>query len=661
MRSRWREKLIPNGLMPDAWRGANRDLALWQLPLILTFSIEPGPYVFLCWVVSWVLVALKRWWLIYPLMLASLAVIFMLKPPPSAEFFIGMLVLILPLSWRPEDGQVISPVGLPPTIFLVGSVFIFHIQFFILLLMFVWLLGFLMWFSMTYAGWSLNDLRIRWLRLLSLSLGASSLIVVIFALVPKIETGMIPSFARAQDKIQLTDELSADGFRSLLADDTVAFRAFPLDQIQDHTPYWRVFTLDQQTADGWLRSNRRPNDYARSGRLDLPHRQFDLLAEGHDLRWLPVPGWAAPGVLPRNRVTPWGEVASPANTLRNASVAFYDQMSPLTDDPRAWRETSRLMHRGRIAVWAREQRARFDSDRDFANFLVDHFRMNFRYSTETAYEAETSADALDQFFFEGREGYCSFFAQAMATAFRAAGIPANVVTGYLGGSWNEFGNYWIVRNNMAHAWVEARIDGVVWKRYDPTLLVAPAAFDAALSGGFSTQTLRFEGNGNDDRQRPSWLVQAGLWVDSLNTNITRSIMQYGGGQGRSLGSRITGMDFETLIWILGGMMLSIVTVSGSSVMIRRLGFIGNAPGIVLERQLREVLAAKGLPGQPGEGLLAHARRAAGELPQGDAGRLLDIAIVICAMRFGRRSTDRKSLRNIGRDIKGLKSSLQPSR
>ena len=62
-----------------------------------------------------------------------------------------------------------------------------------------------------------------------MSLGASSLIVVIFALILKIETGMIPSFARAQDKIQLTDELSADGFRSLLAD-TVAFRAFPLDQ-----------------------------------------------------------------------------------------------------------------------------------------------------------------------------------------------------------------------------------------------------------------------------------------------------------------------------------------------------------------------------------------------------------------------------------------------
>ena len=108
-----------------------------------------------------------------------------------------------------------------------------------------------------------------------------------------------------------------------------------------------------------------------------------------------------------------GEVASPPNTLRNASVAFADQISPLTDDPREWRETTRLLHRRPHCRLAREQRARFDS-RDFANFLIDHFRMNFRYSTETAYEAE-HLPMPDQFFFEGREGYCSFFAQAMAT------------------------------------------------------------------------------------------------------------------------------------------------------------------------------------------------------------------------------------------------------
>lgn len=641
-------------------RGVNRDLALWQLPLILTFSIEPGIYVFFCWLLSWLLVMMKRWWLVYPIMAVALGALYVIHPPPGAEFFIGMLVLILPLSWRPEEGQVIAPVGLTPTIFLVGSVFIFHIQFFVLLLMFVWLLGFLMWYSMAYAGWSLRDLRIRWLRLLALSLGASSVIVLIFALVPKIDTGMIPSFARSKDKIQLTDALSADGFRSLIADDTVAFRAFPLDGDNRFTPYWRVFTLDQQSARGWARSARRTNDYARNGLLDLPHRQFDLLGEGHDLRWLPAPGWAAPGILPQNTVTPWGEVASPPNTLRSARVAVYDVLSPLSADPRRWHETTRLLHRGRITVWARQKRQEFSSDQDFANFLIRHFRENFEYSTDTAYEAEHSSDALDMFFFEGRKGYCSFFAQSMATAFRAVGIPANVVTGYLGGDWNEYGGYWMVRNNMAHAWVEARIDGRFWRRFDPTLLVAPASFNPSLGNNqFDTETLNFQRNLPEDGRRPSWFVQSGLWVDALNTRITRSIMQYGSNGGRSLQSRITGMDFETLVWILGGMMLSIVTVSGASVMIRRLGFIGSKPGLVLEQQLRDLLARSGLPAKPGEGLLAHTTRAAANLTPEGQQRLIALALKVCAVRFGGADTDRKSSQSISRDIRQLKKIIPP--
>lgn len=648
----------PEWRLPETFRGVNRDLALWQLPLILTFSLEPGIYVFFCWVLSWLLVMMKRWWLVYPIMMLALGALYVLQPPPSAEFFIGMLVLVLPLSWRPEEGQVIAPVGLTPTIFLVGSVFIFHIQFFVLLLMFIWLLGFLMWYSMAYAGWSLRDLRIRWLRLLALSLSASTVIVLIFALVPKIDTGIIPSFARAKDKIQLTDELSAEGFRSLIGDNTVAFRAFPLDGDDQFTPYWRVFTLDQQSREGWRRSARRQGDYARNGRLDLPHRQFDLLGEGHDMRWLPAPGWAAPGVLPQNTVTPWGEVASPPNTLRNAKVAVYDTLSRLSADPRRWRETSRLLHRGRIAVWAREKRREFSSDQAFADFLMDYFRQNFRYSTDTAYEADHSAAALDMFFFDGREGYCSFFAQSMATALRAAGIPANVVTGYLGGDWNEFGGYWMVRNNMAHAWVEARIDGRFWRRFDPTLLVAPSAFDQSLGNNrFSTETLTFQRTDLDDQRRPGWFVQTGLWVDSLNTRITRSIMQYGTNSGRSLKSRITGMDFETLVWILGGMMVSIVTVSGTSVMIRRLGFIGRKPGLVLEQQLRELLARSGTSARPGEGLMAHAERVARELPRDQARKLMGLALIICSMRFGGVVPARTETRAISRDIRALKPGL----
>ena len=35
---------------------------------------------------------------------------------------------------------------------------------------------------------------------------------------------------------------------------------------------------------------------------------------------------------------------------------------------------------------------------------------------------------------------------------RAAGIPSRSVNGYLGGEWNEFGGYLVVRQQHAHSW-----------------------------------------------------------------------------------------------------------------------------------------------------------------------------------------------------------------
>ena len=292
--------------------GFQSKMALWQAPLILIFSIDPGPYVAGCWLVGYFLLLLKKWWLNTPMLMLALAALFILQPPPSAEFFVGMLVLILPMSWRPEEGQVIAPVGLTPTIFLVGSVFIFHIQFFVLLLIFIWLLGFLMWFSMIYANWSLKDLRIKWGRLLAVSIGGSSVIVLIFALIPKIDSGAIPSFARAPDKIKLTDSLSADGFRSLLGDETVAFRAFPLDNNSKLTPYWRVFTLDLQDRDGWRRNQRPANKYAQVRPLSNSYRRFDIMSESHDLKWLPSRAGLFRGRLPKTALRHMPKWKAPA-------------------------------------------------------------------------------------------------------------------------------------------------------------------------------------------------------------------------------------------------------------------------------------------------------------------------------------------------------------
>jgi transglutaminase-like putative cysteine protease len=82
-------------------------------------------------------------------------------------------------------------------------------------------------------------------------------------------------------------------------------------------------------------------------------------------------------------------------------------------------------------------------------------------------------DAVDEFLFDTREGYCQHFSSAFVVLMRAAGIPARVVTGYAGGYYNRIGGYWIVRRSDAHAWAEVWLGGRGWVREDPTAAVSP--------------------------------------------------------------------------------------------------------------------------------------------------------------------------------------------
>jgi hypothetical protein len=107
--------------------------------------------------------------------------------------------------------------------------------------------------------------------------------------------------------------------------------------------------------------------------------------------------------------------------------------------------------------------------------LIDHVldwlrEEPFFYSLETVPLGRHSAD---EFLFDLRVGYCEYYASAFAVLMRAAGIPARIVTGYQGGYWQESGEYLLVRNSDAHAWVEVWLEGSGWTRVDPTAAVSP--------------------------------------------------------------------------------------------------------------------------------------------------------------------------------------------
>jgi transglutaminase-like putative cysteine protease len=146
-------------------------------------------------------------------------------------------------------------------------------------------------------------------------------------------------------------------------------------------------------------------------------------------------------------------------------------LDPLSDLGR--RFETRLIGDGnpRARALAIEMRSRARDDAEFSRAVLQWFQaQGLEYTLEPG---TTSLDSVDTTLFDTRKGFCAHFASAYATMMRAAGVPARVVTGYLGGEWNPVGGYLLVRQTEAHAWTEIWLDGRGWTRVDPTAVVAP--------------------------------------------------------------------------------------------------------------------------------------------------------------------------------------------
>jgi hypothetical protein len=90
------------------------------------------------------------------------------------------------------------------------------------------------------------------------------------------------------------------------------------------------------------------------------------------------------------------------------------------------------------------------------------------YSYTLDFVGRSPENPIEDFLFRYRSGQCEYFASSMVLMLRSQGIPARLVTGFLGGEYNPFEGYYIVRENNAHAWVEAYVAGLGWQIFDPT-------------------------------------------------------------------------------------------------------------------------------------------------------------------------------------------------
>ena len=91
-----------------------------------------------------------------------------------------------------------------------------------------------------------------------------------------------------------------------------------------------------------------------------------------------------------------------------------------------------------------------------AKALENHFRHGrYTYSLDVNQNRNQQLDPIEDFVQNHRSGHCEYFAGALTCMLRSQGIPARMVVGYKGGEFNTVGDYYIVRQLHAHAWVEA--------------------------------------------------------------------------------------------------------------------------------------------------------------------------------------------------------------
>lgn len=105
------------------------------------------------------------------------------------------------------------------------------------------------------------------------------------------------------------------------------------------------------------------------------------------------------------------------------------------------------------------------TDAEKAQAILEGLRANCAYTLDVSYPPQ-DRDFVSYFLLDSKEGYCSYFASAMAVLCRAEGIPARYVEGYR--VYAEADGVTLVTGQDAHAWVEVYIKGVGWVAYDPT-------------------------------------------------------------------------------------------------------------------------------------------------------------------------------------------------
>jgi protein-glutamine gamma-glutamyltransferase len=451
----------------------------------------------------------------------------------------------------------------------------------------------------------------------------------------------------------LSDTMSPGSISELTLSDAVAFRvefksAIPAPQYM----YWRgpvMWDLHGSTWNVGRYSFGAPGYRALSAPVE-----YAVTLEPHNKPWLFA--LDLPGGAPQQ-----ARMSSDVQLLSNRPVTSrrrYDMVSYLKvlhgvdEHPSALHRALLLppASNPRTVEFARALRRKHADDRTLVREVLAMFRNeNFIY---TLSPPPLGNHPADDFLFETRSGFCEYYASAFAVLMRAAGIPARIVTGYLGGEINPIGNYLIVRQSDAHAWTEVWLRDEGWVRIDPTAAVSPARVERGIAAAVPrTDRLPLLARGDYP-----WLRHLRLTWDSLANRWNQLVLGYNPERQRQFLSHV-GIDDAT--WRAMALVLvaatALITLAFALLMLLRLKA---APGDPVKRAYLAFcrkLGNSGLPRHPAEGPSDYAARLARIRPD-LAPAVAGITRTYVALRYGADAVTAAAMREFKQQVKQFSAS-----
>jgi len=412
----------------------------------------------------------------------------------------------------------------------------------------------------------------------------------------------------------LSDTMSPGDIDQLALSDDVAFRVrFAAATPPPQELYWRGLVMHDFDGHTWRRSyfdSRSVPPLQPQG----PAYRYTVSLEPHEHRWVFALDWpsqwdSAGGVLTGDYTLLRRDPVSRPIEVHATSYTRMQSPAVLSDSLRK-RDTRLPPDRNpRTIQLAHTLRAAHADDMEYLQAVLALFSQQPFYYTLTP--PLLADDSVDGFLFDTKQGFCGHYASAFATLMRAAGIPAHVVTGYYGGTFNRFADYWIVRQSDAHAWTEVWIEGRGWLRIDPTSAIAPSRVEHGAGDAVSA----------DDplvsrwQRRAPWLADARLRLDALRQMWRERILFFDQDSQQQMLAwlNIPEPDGQKLVLMLAAALA--VALCWLTWSVRREGGpVRKEPLVRAYARLCSKLAAIGIPRLPHEGAEDYASRVAQRRP-----------------------------------------------